>query len=314
MDRVKAEGWITHQFANKLFKSIGMSYEEAKKAALQENFEPIPLEATISTTLNNTIKKTTSRNVAGVLKGSERPEETVIYMAHWDHLGTNPNLEGEDKIYNGAVDNATGVAGLIEIAEKFAGLEENPERSVVFLAVTAEESGLLGSRYYANNPLFPLAQTAGVINMDALSPYGKTKDIVVVGYGMNELQGYLERAAEEQEREVVPEPTPEKGFYFRSDHFNFAKKGVPALYAEAGINYVKGGKERGKKLQAEYIAKRYHKPADEFSPEWDLSGMVQNLKLFYKVGHTLADSNAWPKWMEDVSFGAIREKTADLRE
>ncbi|HET6527676.1 MAG TPA: M28 family metallopeptidase [Balneolaceae bacterium] len=313
MDRVKVEGWITHQFANKLFQHIGMTYEEAKKAALEDDFEPISLEASISTTLNNTIKKTTSRNVAGVLEGSERPDESVIYMAHWDHLGTNPNLEGDDKIYNGAVDNATGVAGLIEIAEKFAAREEQPERSVVFLAVTAEESGLLGSKYYANNPLYPLALTAGVINMDAMNPNGMTKGLVVVGYGMNEMQGYLKKAAAEQGRIIVPEPTPEKGFYFRSDHFNFAKKGVPALYAEAGIDYVEGGKERGKKLQAEYIAERYHKPADEYNADWDLSGMAANLKLFYQIGNTLADSTVWPGWMEDVSFGTIRQKTAGMR-
>ncbi len=314
MDRVKVEGWITHEFTNRLFENVGLTYEEAKQAALEENFEAIPLDATIRTTLNNTLKQTISRNVAGVLEGSERPEETVLYMAHWDHIGTNPNLEGEDKIYNGTVDNATGIAGLIEIAEKFAGLEENPQRSVVFLAVTAEESGLLGSKYYANNPMYPLAQTAAAINMDALSPYGKTKDIVVVGYGKNELQDYLERAAQEQGREVVPEPTPEKGYYFRSDHFNFAKKGVPALYAEAGINYVEGGKERGRKLQAAYTAERYHKPADEYNPEWDLSGMKQNLLLFYQVGQVIADSTVWPRWSEDVSFKAVRAETAELRQ
>src|SRR5699024_8879266 len=173
------------------------------------------LDVTMSTTLHNDIEKMKSRNVAGVMKGSERPEETIIYMAHWDHLGTNPNLEG-DQIFNGAVDNANGVAGLIELAEKFGSLKEKPARSVVFLAVTAEESGLLGSKYYANNPLYPLGLTAGVINMDALNVNGKTDDMVVVGYGMNELQGYFEKAVQAQGRTVIPEPTPEKGFYFRS--------------------------------------------------------------------------------------------------
>lgn len=312
MNRAKVEGWITHEFANKLFQNIGMTYKEAKEAALKDDFEPIPLDVTMSTTLHNEIEKTKSRNVAGVLKGSERPEETVIYSAHWDHLGTNPNLEG-DKIFNGAVDNATGIAGLIELAEKFGGLEKNPARSVLFLAVTAEESGLLGSEYYANNPLFPLSLTAGNINMDALNVHGKTKDMVVIGYGMNELQGYLEQAIQEQGRVVVPEPTPEKGYYFRSDHFSFAKKGVPALYAEAGNNFVEGGKKRGEKLAARYTAEDYHKPSDEFSAEWDLSGMVQNLNLFYQIGYALADTTDWPGWGEDVSFGAIREKTEDIR-
>lgn len=312
MDRAKVEGWITREIADRLFQHIGMSYEEAKGAALQEDFEPIPLEATMSTALNNTVEKTTSRNVVGVLEGSARPRESVVYMAHWDHLGTDPNLEG-DQIYNGAVDNATGVAGLIELAERF-GNGEAPERSVVFLAVTAEESGLLGSKYYANNPAWPLELTAAVINMDAMSPYGQTNDLVVVGYGMNELQSYLERAAAGQERTLVPEPTPEKGFYFRSDHFNFAKEGVPALYAEAGTDYVEGGMERGEQLESEYVAERYHKPADEYDPGWDLSGMVQNLELFYRVGNTIADSNAWPAWLEDVSFGAEREKSAGQRQ
>lgn len=313
MDRVKVEGWITHQFANRLFQNIGLTYEEAKKVAMQEDFEPIPLNVTMSVTLHNKIEKMKSRNVVGVLKGSKRPKETVIYMAHWDHLGTDTTLTG-DQIYNGAVDNATGVAGLIEIAEKFAGLKENPARSVVFLAVTAEESGLLGSKYYANNPIYPLGLTAGVINMDALNVHGKTKNMIVVGYGMNELQGYLEEVLQEQGRVAVPEPHPEKGFYFRSDHFSFAKKGVPALYAEAGLNYVKGGVERGQRLAEQYTSKYYHKPSDEYRPkEWDLSGMKQNLKAFYKVGYALADTTDWPGWSDKASFKAIRQKTAEMR-
>lgn len=312
MDRVKVEGWITQEVAERLFQHVGMSLDAAREAALQKDFEPIPLATTLSTALHNTIKKTTSRNVLGVIEGSARPQESVLYMAHWDHLGTDPGLEG-DQIYNGAVDNATGVAGLIELARKFrAG--EPPERSVLFLAVTAEESGLLGSKYYADNPAWPLALTAAVINMDAMSPYGKTRDVVVVGYGMNELQGYLERAAAGQGRTVVPEPTPEKGFYFRSDHFNFAKLGVPALYAESGTDYVEGGTARGERLEAEYTAERYHKPADEYDPNWDLSGMVQNLELFYEVGSTIADSGAWPEWQEEGAFAAERRKTAEQRQ
>ncbi len=313
MDRVKVEGWITHQFANKLFKNIGLTYEEAKKRAMQEDFKPLPLEVSMSTNLHNTIKKTTSRNVIGVLKGSKRPEETIIYTAHWDHLGTAASLDQEDKIYNGAIDNATGVSALIELAEKFSGLEQNPARSVVFLAVTAEESGLLGSKYYANNPLYPLAKTAAEINMDALMPYGKTKDIVVVGYGMNDLQGYLKRAVQQQNRTVVPESHPEKGGYFRSDHFSFVKKGVPALYTETGSNYIKGGTKRGDSLAAAYTAKDYHKPSDEYRTDWNFNGMVQDLNLLYQVGEQIANSNDWPQWKENVSFKKIREKTAGER-
>lgn len=313
MNRVKVEGWITHGFADKIFRSIGLTYEKAKEDAMREDFKPIPLGISLSTSLHNTIKKTTSRNVVGYIKGRKRPEETVIYTAHWDHLGKHENMEAEDNIFNGAVDNGTGVAALIELAEKFHTLEKKPERSVVFMAVTAEESGLLGTKHYVNNPIFPLAQTVADINIDALSPYGKTKDIVVVGYKMNELRDYLEIAAAEQGRVVVPESHPENGGYFRSDHFAFAKKGVPALYATSGTDYVNGGTALGDSLEADYTAHRYHKPGDEYEPSWTFAGMVQDLKLLYQVGYRLTTSDEWPSWMEKASFKKIRLMTAEER-
>lgn len=312
MDDVKVEGWFTHEFANRLFKNIGTTYAEAKESALEEDFEPIPLEASMSTTLNNNIEEIRSENVAGILKGSKKPDETIIYTAHWDHLGTDPSLEG-DQIYNGALDNGSGIAGLIEMGEKFSSLENKPERSILFLAVTAEESGLLGSQYYANNPIYPLGKTVANINMDMLMAYGKTKDIVLVGYGMNDLQNYLEEAVKEQDRVVTAAPSPEEGMYFRSDHFSFAKKGVPALYTESGINVLDGGKEQGRKLHEAFISNKYHKPADEYDPNWDLSGMKQDFQLLYQVGHTLADSDNWPEWGENVSFRETRRETADMR-
>lgn len=314
MDRVKVEGWIQHQFANKLFKNIGLTYKEAKKVAMKEDFKPIPLNVTMSTDLHSAIKQTTSRNVVGRLKGSKRPEETVIYTAHWDHLGTNPNLEGKDKIYNGAVDNATGISALIELAQKFAGLKNRPKRSILFLAVTAEESGLLGAKYYASHPLYPIAKTAADINMDALKPYGKTKDITVVGYNKNSLQDLLAQAAEKQQMTVVPESSPENGGYFRSDHFAFAQKGVPALYIESGTNYEIGGTTRGDSLDTDYTAHRYHKPGDEYNPNWDFSGIAQDVNLLYQVGYQIANSPDWPQWYNKVSFKKIREKTAEQRE
>lgn len=310
--RVKLEGWIKHDVADRLFRHAGLSYEEARKAALEKDFQPVPMNLRASATLENDIERTRSRNVVGVLEGDERPEETVVYMAHWDHLGVKPGMEG-DNVYNGARDNATGVAGLIEIAEAFAAGGERPRRSVVFLAVTAEEQGLLGSRYYAENPVYPLTKTAAAVNMDGMSPYGKTRDVVVIGHGSSELEELLAQAAKAQDRTVEPESTPEKGYYYRSDHFNFAKQGVPALYAKAGTDMIEGGTERGERLQAEYVENHYHKPSDEYDPSWDLSGLAQNLQLFHQVGERVANSSEWPNWYEGNEFRAIRSESADAR-
>lgn len=311
--RARLEGWVGHELADRLLANAGMGYQAAKEAALEADFQPVPLDLRASATLNNEIRETTSRNVVGILPGSERPGETVLYMAHWDHLGMKPERE-DDKIFNGAVDNATGVAGLIEIARAYNARSGPPKRSVVFLAVTAEEQGLLGSRHYAENPIYPLPRTAATINMDALYPHGKTRDVVVIGHGSSELEEHLAEAAEAQGRTLKSEPTPEKGFYYRSDHFNFAKKGVPSLYAKAGIDLLEGGTERGKRLQAEYVENRYHKPGDEYDPEWDLSGIAQDLQLFQQVGERIADSDAWPDWYEGNEFRAIRDESKNVRE
>jgi Zn-dependent M28 family amino/carboxypeptidase len=303
--RLPAQGWLSAAAADALFRRAGHDLAQLRAAAGQRGFKPVPLAATLTTSLRSSVRDGESRNVMALLPGTERPDEIIVYMGHWDHLGTNPELEG-DQIFNGAVDNATGIAGILEIAERFV-TEAPPQRSILFLAVTLEESGLLGSKYYTANPVYPLANTVAAINMDALSPIGRTRDFVVTGMGNSELEDVLRPIAEAQGRILVPEASPEKGFYYRSDHFNFAKAGVPALYAKGGIDHVEHGEAFGRAWSDEYGANRYHKPADEFDPAWDLSGLVQDLNALHGVGRRLADGSAWPNWYEGNEFRAVRD-------
>jgi Zn-dependent M28 family amino/carboxypeptidase len=309
MSRCAVEGWLHLDAARKMFQSAGLSYDELKAAAAQPGFKAIPLRLKASLTLKNSIRNVTSRNVVALLPGSKRPDEYIIYMAHWDHFGMNPALEG-DQIFNGAVDNATGSAALIELAEAFRKLKRPPQRSILFLSVTGEEQGLLGSEYYATHPLFPTAKTVAAINMDALNVYGRMKDITVIGYGLSDLDGYIEAAAQEQGRTVNPDPTPEHGSYFRSDHFSFARQGIPAVYPSGGVDSVEHGKEWGLAQKAKFTAENYHKPSDEFDPNWDLSGAVDDLRLLFKVGYRLAMESTFPNWKEGVDYRATRD--ADL--
>jgi len=305
-DRCAVEGWITEDAARRLFALAGEDWAAAKTAAGRRGFAPRALgdlRATIR--LQNRAEHSRSYNVAGVLRGSERPDEAIVYMAHWDHLGTDPDLPG-DGIYNGAVDNATGTASLILLAEAFARLDPPPRRSLLFLAVTAEESGLLGSAHYAAHPLLPLESTVAAINIDGLNVFGPTRDIAVVGRGQSDLDRLLEEAAAAQGRRVEDEATPEKGYFFRSDHFNFAKHGVPVLYTDPGVDDRAHGPERGKRLQDEYTAQRYHKPADEFDPAWDLGGALEDMALWFAVGRRLADATTWPAWSSTSEFRALR--------
>lgn len=299
------EGWLHHDTALDLFQQAGHDYEALKEEAVQPDFEPVPLEQTASLEIQNEISRSTSRNVIARLPGTERADEAVIYTAHWDHLGRDTTLEG-DQIYNGAEDNATGTAALLELAEAFTEVE--PQRSVYFLAVTAEEQGLLGSAYYAENPVVPLEKTAAVINMDVLNVYGPMRDITVVGYGQSELEDYLERAAREENRVLRPDPEPEKGFYFRSDHFSFAQKGVPALYTDTGVESIEHGEEWMLQQREQYTEERYHKPADEYDSSWNLEGMVEDLRLLFQVGHALADTSGFPGWKEGSAFKSVREE------
>jgi len=306
MSRCAAQGWLHLEAARKILESAGLDFDGIKVAAAKRGFKAVPLGLKASITLKNSIINVTSNNVVALLPGSERPDEYIIYMAHWDHFGLNPALEG-DQIFNGAVDNATGTAALIELAEAFQKLKRPPSRSIVFLSVTGEEQGLIGSEYYATHPIFPTARTAAVINMDALDIYGPMKDITVTGYGLSELDHYIEAAAKEVGRTVNPDPTPEKGSYFRSDHFPFAKQGIPAVYPAAGTDSVEHGKEWTMAKRDKYTAEDYHKPSDEFDPSWDLSGAVDDLRLLFKVGYRLAMETAFPNWNEGTDYKAKRD-------
>ncbi len=309
MDQSAADGWIQLEYAKKLFASAGQNFDELAQAAKQPGFKAVPLTGVqASVSFDNDIRKHSSKNVIGILPGSERPDEYVLYAAHWDHLGHCEAAPDGDDICNGAVDNATGVASLVALAK--ANSEAGPApRSQVFLAVTAEESGLLGSAYYGDHPVFPLAQTVGGVNIDALQPVGPSRNVVVVGKGKSELDGFLERALTTQGRVASDEPTPEKGFYYRSDHFSFAKHGVPMIYFEGGEDLVEGGTEAGKAAAEDYTENRYHGPKDEYSDDWDWSGILQNEQLYYLVGRSLAESDAWPNWVEGDEFRAIRDRS-----
>ncbi|MEZ0471377.1 M28 family metallopeptidase [Luteimonas salinilitoris] len=306
--RLPAQGWITGEVARQLFADSGLDLDEMYRAANRRGFEAVPLEATLSVDLKSTVAEKSSRNVIGVLPGSERPDETVIYMGHWDHLGVHESDDGTREIYNGAVDNATGIAGIIEIAGRFTGEAPAPKRSLAFLAVTLEESGLLGSKYYVAHPTFPMKKTVAVINLDAMSVAGPSRDFVVTGKGNSELEDILETFADEQQRVLVEEGNPAGGYYFRSDHFNFAKAGVPALYAKGGNDLVEGGTAAGKAATEDY-ASRYHQPGDVYREEWNLAGVIQDLDALYGVGRVLVDDgDRWPNWYEGNPFKAARDE------
>jgi Zn-dependent M28 family amino/carboxypeptidase len=294
-------GWLTTEAAQRLFAKAGANFDELKKSADVRGFKPVALDAKLSTHFGNRVDNLSSENVIGMIRGSTRPDEVVVYSAHWDHLGKDASIKG-DGIYNGAVDNGTGIAALIEIAEAFAHQTPPPQRTVLFTAVTLEESGLLGSRYYVTHPAFPLDKTVADINMDALPILGPAKDIAVMGWGQSDLDDYIKDAAAAEGRTIVPDETPEKGFFFRSDQLNFARLGVPVLYARSGLDLVNGGEEAGRKLYADYTANRYHKPADEYDPDWDLRGVIGDVKAFYAVGKRLADETTFPAWKPDADF------------
>ena len=310
LGRAKVEGWIHLDRARELFKAAGQDFDTLKKAAASRDFTPVPLGTKASMTIANTMRRVQSQNVIGRLTGSDPAlkHEFVVYTGHWDHLGVGPAVNG-DTIYNGAVDNATGIGAIIEIARAFKQAQPAPKRSILFLAVTAEEQGLLGSEYYAKNPLYPLNKTVANVNIDAMNPYGRTKDLVIVGMGASELDDYARDAAAEQRRTLKPDPEPEKGYYYRSDHFNFAKVGVPALYADGGVEYVGKPSDWGRKTLDEYTATRYHQPQDQVLDSWDLSGLAEDAKFFLAVGYRVANAEKMPQWREGNEFKAIREKS-----
>jgi Zn-dependent M28 family amino/carboxypeptidase len=306
--RAAIEGWITRAAGDALLRQNGLSYEQMLQAASRPGFKPIELAQRASGSLRNAIRRSSSPNVIARLPGSKNPDEHVFYMAHWDHLGRAFGRSG-DTIFNGALDNATGTAGLLTIAKAYSEMRQRPERSIVFLAVTLEESGLLGSAYYVANPVYPLNRTVAAFNMDAITWGGPTKDVTVVGYGASELEDYLVRAARRQDRVVMPEPTPENGFFFRSDHFNFAKVGVPALYIKLGVEDREKGAEWAKARNAEFTLKDYHKPSDEFRPGTDLRGGLEDITLLYDIGRTLANERRFPQWYPQSEFRAARDRS-----
>jgi len=300
-------GWVQKEVAREILSAAGQDLDALSEAAKSEDFTPVELGLSASTSFANDIRTFASKNVIGVLPGATRPDEYVIHTAHWDHLGRcTPAPDGDD-ICNGAVDNATGTAALVALAEAH-GKAGAPDRSLVFLAVTAEESGLLGAHYYAENPVFPLAQTVGGINMDAFLIAGPSKDVTVVGPGKSQLDQFLEAALVADGRVSTPNPNPEAGYYYRSDHFAFAKRGVPMLYVDGGEDLVEGGREAGAALQQDYRDNRYHGPKDEFNEEWDWSGVMADLQLFYRLGRMMAMSTSWPNWNEGDEFKATRDE------
>jgi len=309
MSRVAVEGWITLDQARQLLAMSGQDFDALKKQAATREFKPVPLGTTASITLHNKLRTVDSRNVIATLEGSDPAlkNEYIIYSAHWDHLGRGEPVNGDD-IYNGAVDNASGTAALIEMARAFTTLPSPPRRSVLFLALTAEEQGLLGSQYYAVTPIHALEKTLANINIDVINVHGRTKDFTVIGLGNSDLDDYVRAAAAEQGREIRPDPEPEKGFYYRSDHFNFAKLGVPALDPDDGVEFVGKPADYGKRVRDNWTANIYHKPQDDVKSDWDLSGAVEDLQLLWTVGYRVAQAEKYPEWKPGTEFKAIRDR------
>jgi len=303
------QGWIPLSSVERLFQMSGMNYQELKAAAVRPDFKAVALKATFTSKMTNSVRRFDSNNIVAKYEGTdpELKDEYIIYTSHWDHLGKNTKLEG-DQIYNGANDNASGTGTIMAVAEAFSNLSEGSKRSILFLAVTAEEQGLLGATYYSINPLIPLEKTVAVMNIDAMgNNYGKTKDLIVVGKGNSELDLVLEYAAAQDGKYLIPDAEPEKGFYYRSDHFAFAKKGVPALYVDGGLDVVGKGKDYGHKKKDEYTNIDYHAVSDEIKEDWDFSGMVEDARILFRVGYAIGQHSEWPQWSEGTEFKAKRE-------
>lgn len=299
--RVAVEGWVQHEVAKEIFAKAGVDFDKLKKQAMKKPTNKKLGGLTASVEVKSKVKKSTSYNFIATLPGSKYPDEHVVYTAHWDHIGFDETKKG-DKIYNGAHDNATGIAGLIELSQAFNQLQQRPEKSITFLAVTAEEQGLLGSRYYAENPIIPLAKTVANLNMDSLNVLGKVKEVSVRGLGKSQLDDYLANAAKKQNRVTVQGDNPSAGYYYRSDHFNFAKVGVPAMYAGGGKTPVDEKTAKYRKKMSLIVRGCYHQPCDEYRKSWDLSGAQQDVQLYFDVGYNVANAKDWPKWSKTSEF------------
>lgn len=305
---LQLQSWITTESAQKLFASAGLDYNNVTASASQRGFKPVAMNLKATVSFENKVEYTRSNNVAALWQGTAQPDEYVIYMAHWDHFGINPALEG-DSILNGAVDNASGTAALIQIARAFTKLPEKQNRSVLFLSVTCEEQGLLGSKYYVENPLFPLNRTVGVINMDGVNIFGKTRDMTIIGFGNSGLDSYAEGVLRKYGRYASPDPTPEKGGYFRADHFSFANAGVPSLYLSKGVDDIDHGKEWGLAEQEKWIMNNYHKPSDNYEPDkWKIDGIVDDIKVIFEIGYNLSMVKEFPEWSQGSPFKYRRDE------
>ena len=309
MGRAAIEGWLSADAAKRLFKMAGQDFDALKQQAITREFKPVPLGLKATFAVRNTLRTVDSRNVLAKLDGGDPTlkDEYVVYSAHWDHLGVGDPVNG-DRIYNGALDNASGVAGLLEVARAFTQVQPRPKRSILFLMVTAEEQGLLGSQHYSVAPLYPLEKTLANINVDGLNQWGRTKDITVIGMGASDLDDYLRDAAAEQGRVLRPDPEAEKGFYYRSDHFNFAKQGVPALFTDSGVEYIGRPADFGKQKREEYNERDYHAPSDHVKPDWDLTGGVEDMQLMFLVGYRVANADRFPEWKPGNEFKSTRDR------
>jgi Zn-dependent M28 family amino/carboxypeptidase len=309
MGRASIEGWLSLDAAKLMLKMAGQDFDTLKKQALSRDFKPVPLGLKASMGLRNTMRTIDSQNVVAKVEGSEprMKEEYVVYSSHWDHLGVGTPVDG-DRIYNGALDNASGISALLEIAQAFTHVQPKPKRSILFLFVTAEEQGLLGSEYYATHPLYPLEKTVANVNIDGVNQWGRTRDITVIGMGASDLDDVLRNAAKEQNRTLNPDPEAEKGFYYRSDHFNFAKVGIPALYTDTGVQFVGKDEAYSKAKRDEYTTNDYHKPSDEIKPDWDLSGAEEDVRLMFRVGYSVANADRFPEWKPGSEFKARRDQ------
>lgn len=305
--RCAIEGWISYESAEKLFANMGMDGYDFYSEARKREFNPFSLNQRVSLKLTTSINRSKSNNVIALCEGSDLADEVIIYTAHWDHFGIGKAIDG-DSIYNGAVDNGTGLAAIMQVAEAFTKLNNRTKRSVAFMAVTAEEQGLLGSAYYAENPIFVPKKTIANINVDAIRPIGRVNDFSVVGYGQSELEDYAEAAVKKQGRYITPDPRPEAGSFFRSDHFNFAKIGIPALYGKGATDSDAHGKEWGQKMYQLYTSDYYHKPSDEYTDDFNAEGVVLDAQVYFDVGYTLANETTFPKWKKGSEFKARREK------
>ena len=307
--RASIEGWITLDEAKELFKRAGLDYEKEKAAANQKGFKAVPLTAeSLSIEAHSRVSYLTTRNVIGVVPGYKHPDDYILYTAHWDHLGVKPDVAGPDKIYNGAIDNAMGVSSILEIAEAFTH-EKRPQRSIAFIDWTLEEQGLLGSQYFSEHPPWPVSHIVGGVNIDAPLPEGRAHDLVLIGNGASELEPILASALKTQNRTISPDPEPEKGYFYRSDHISLAKVGVPMIDPAGGFDLIDGGKKAGQSMRDDYREHHYHQPSDEWHADWNLEGPISDLRALYTFGDTLANSDAWPNWNKGNEFRAVRDKS-----